>query len=264
MSKREDINLQHLAQFIEQMFPKNIFNVKITGGGTDVEVNVEDEIGDDCISFNVYQEYIIIHNLYKCQIRGTVSLLNVEQIAIQMGIFKIMLSDGSHITTSCGIKLRLDVLFILSSGITWYNKLGYEFENQLERNSHNNQIILKSMDEFIQSIRERLPIKTEFNELITSMKRWIRFDSNVKGFFIDAIQILKTPPSICEFERHLEILLNYIIDANLLNATRGYVTKIIIASGKKHKRIKKRKSRRHYHPSLKKRQTQRIYKLVKN
>ena len=120
MSK-EDINLQHLAQSVEQLFPKNIFNVKITGGGgTVVEVDIEDEIGDDCISFNVYQEYIIIHNLYKCQIRGTVSLLNVEQIAIQMGIFKIMLSDGSHIITNCGINLRLDVLFILSSGVRKY------------------------------------------------------------------------------------------------------------------------------------------------
>lgn len=254
MSK-EDINLQHLAQFVEQKFPKNIFNIKITGSGNDVEVDIEDETGDDCISFYVHQEYIIINNLYKCQISGTVSLLNVEQIAIQMGIFKIMLSDGSHITTNCGIKLRLDVLFILSSGITWYNKLGYDFENQLERNSHNNQIIKKSMDEFIQSIHERLPIKTEFNELITVMKRreLIRFDSTVKSFFIDAIQILKTFPSICEFERNLEILLNYIIDSNLLNANRGYVTKIIInPSGKLQKRIKKRKSR---HPNLKKRRT---------
>jgi hypothetical protein len=258
MSKREDINLQHLTQFVEQKFPKNIFNVKITGGGNDVEVDIEDKIGDDCISFYVRKEDIIINNLYKCQIRGTVSLLNVEQIAIQMGIFKIMLSDGSHITTSCGIKLRLDVLFILSSGITWYNKLGYDFENQLERNTHNNQIILKSMDEFIQTINDRLnePKKAEFNELITSMKKWIRFDSNVKGFFIDAIQILKTS-SICEFERHLEILLNYIVDANLLIATRGYVTKIIIVSG----RIKKRKSRRHYYrPNLKKRRTRTLKK----
>ena len=41
MSKREDINLQHLAQFVEHKFPKNRFNIKITGGGNDVEVDIE-------------------------------------------------------------------------------------------------------------------------------------------------------------------------------------------------------------------------------
>lgn len=123
-----------IPEKLQLLFPPNIFNVNINGQGTGiVSVTITNKTEEDviCVKFTIrVQERIIqLNSVLKCRDTGddgtgTALLSKVETFARQIGITHITLDDESKIYI-CGNEIDLAHFKILTTGISWYNKLGY-------------------------------------------------------------------------------------------------------------------------------------------
>lgn len=123
-----------IPEKLQLLFPPKIFNVNINGQGSNiVSVIITNKTEEDviCVKFTIrVQERIIqLNSLLKCRVTGdddtgTALLSKVETFAKQLGITHITLDDESNIYI-CGNEIVLAHFKILTTGISWYNKLGY-------------------------------------------------------------------------------------------------------------------------------------------
>jgi len=256
---------QLIDSLVDEIFPKNEYDTEIIIDRICVVVRVADKLSTNLKTvFFVYDDHIFVTALNKfSNISGTNLLAKIELFSKKMGISQIWLDDASEMITNCGVTLFLYELFILSSGITWYNKLKYMFHNQEERETHNKRMIEKNMSEFIEMIHERIRDDSEridYEDLIIEMKeeRMIQFNSTVKRFFSDAIEITKQKKHAREdevlqndpewvFELQLKKLLAYITKSRLMMMDRGEVRKTLKLSGGTSVRTKKRRNMRRKH-----------------
>jgi hypothetical protein len=99
---------------------------------------------NNCITFTVFinpdngKQGIYILYLDKCSSSSGTNLLNIlEQYAIERGdIYEIDLNDASDIYI-CNIRISLSYLYLLTTGISWYNKLGYISDDTSSEKEHN-------------------------------------------------------------------------------------------------------------------------------
>jgi len=95
--------------------------------------------GKQCLDFSV-DEDINIHLLEKCGSNGTLLLQLMEEFARSQGIATIKLQDASEIITECldesgdFISIPLAAFKIITTGKSWYNKLGYFSSCDKEKN----------------------------------------------------------------------------------------------------------------------------------
>lgn len=123
-----------LTQLTQLLFPPNIFNVKISGQGSNiVSVTITNKTEEDVIcvkvTMRVTERIIQLNSLLKCRDTGddgtgTALLSKVETFARQIGITHITLDDESNIYI-CGNQIDLAHFKILTTGMSWYNKHGY-------------------------------------------------------------------------------------------------------------------------------------------
>ena len=126
--------LTQLTQLTQLLFPPNIFKVNINSQGSNiVSVIITNKTEDEfiCVKFTIrVQERIIeLNSLLKCSVTGddgtgSALLTKVETFAKQLGITDIILYDESKINV-CGNQIDLAHFKILTTGMSWYNKLGY-------------------------------------------------------------------------------------------------------------------------------------------
>ena len=119
---------------LTQLFPSTKFNVVINNPGTDiVSVTITNKTKDPviCVKFTIKGRIIELNSLLKCRdtdtgafVTGTALLTKVETFAKQLGITDIILYDESKINV-CGNQIDLAHFKILTTGMSWYNKLGY-------------------------------------------------------------------------------------------------------------------------------------------
>lgn len=112
------------------------------------------------------------------RITGTEILQKMEEVAKKLFIKTISISDGSMIEIKkdkiAKISIPLAPLSILSSGRSWYNKMGYVTDNQEEVDTCNAMIIRESMGSFIDRIRNHVHCvgtnKPRIHQYITAVK----------------------------------------------------------------------------------------------
>lgn len=119
---------------LTQLFPPTKFFIHINSEGSNiVSVIITNKTEQDviCVKFTMrVQERIIqLNSLLKCSDTGddgtgTALLSTVETFARQIGITYITLDDESKIYI-CGNQIDLAHFKILTTGMSWYNKLGY-------------------------------------------------------------------------------------------------------------------------------------------
>ena len=119
---------------LTQLFPSTKFNVVINNPGTDiVSVTITNKTKDPviCVKFTIKGRIIELNSLLKCRdtdtgafVTGTALLTKVETFAKQLGITDIILYDESKINV-CGNQIDLAHFKILTTGMSWYNKLCY-------------------------------------------------------------------------------------------------------------------------------------------
>ena len=132
---------------LTQLFPSTKFSVVINGEESNiVSVIITNKTEQDviCVKFTMrVQERIIqLNSVLKCRDTGddgtgTALLSTVETFARQIGITYITLDDESKIYI-CGNQIDLAHFKILTTGMSWYNKLGYfsrSHESDMRANS---------------------------------------------------------------------------------------------------------------------------------
>jgi hypothetical protein len=123
-----------IPEKLQLLFPPKIFSVGINGEGTGiVSVIITNKTEKDviCVNFTIRvpQGIIQLNSVLKCSVTGddgtgTALLSKVETFAKQLGITHITLDDESNINI-CGNEIDLAHFKILTTGMSWYNKLGY-------------------------------------------------------------------------------------------------------------------------------------------
>ena len=132
---------------LTQLFPPNIFSVVINGQGTEiVSVIITNKTKKDviCVKFTIRVQVRIIqlNSVLKCSDigddgTGAALLSKVETFAKHLRITYITLDDESKIYI-CGNQIDLAHFKILTTGMSWYNKLGYfsrSHESDMKANS---------------------------------------------------------------------------------------------------------------------------------
>ena len=255
---------------IQRIFPESEFNTQIQKVRDDgvpnneyLQLYITDKHHQDCIKFTIKEDLIYVDGLSKCEFgSGTELLHKVEQFAREFRIFKIVLIDESKITTPCDKRVSLQILSILTTGKSWYNKLGYVCEGQDEIYEHNKSIIKMKFSNFVEIIRQFVKSNlivpsmnySKFNELIEIIKsiKILNFESTVQEVFIKIKSGLK-PGQHClaDIEPHLVLLIRYIISSNILSIPNPYTTIYIktlqqhdIGKGTKRKGTKKKRTKK--------------------
>ena len=257
-------NYNNINDSIQRIFPESDFITKKNKSplNGNLKFTIRDKSQKFCIIFIIEKDLIYVDELLKCSSgSGTTLLHKVEQFAREIGIFKITLIDKSKIITPCDEdQVSLQMLSILTTGESWYNKLGYIYENQDEINSHNSSIIQMRFSDFIKIIEQQFKSKlflpsmnhSKFNELIENIKSIgiLDFESTVQEVFIKIKEMFKKgQPCLADIEPHLVLLIGYIKMSNilLLPPNRQIFTKILqpdIARGGTHRKKQKRTTKK--------------------
>lgn len=132
---------------LTQLFPPTKFFIHINGEGSNIVsviITNKTEDPDICVKFTIRvpQGIIQLNSVLKCSDTGddgtgTALLSKVETFARQIGITHITLDDESKIYI-CGNQIDLAHFKILTTGMSWYNKLGYfsrSHESDMRANS---------------------------------------------------------------------------------------------------------------------------------
>lgn len=264
MSYKEDIqnitpiiykpNSYNIEDIIERIFPNSDFNMQIEESKDGYrKILIIDKQQRSCVDFTIKEDLIYVDWLTNCNSgSGTTLLHKVEQIAIEMGILKIELMDASQITTPCKKGISLQLLSILTTGKSWYNKLGYVCEQQSEIDSYNNSLIQMKFADFIDILHDIIEKNYEshllrFQTLINELFSIIDFESTVQEVFIKIKDMVKKGQPCLAIEPTLLLLISYIKMSNILLIPPPFkttFTKILQSGGKKIKRkimTKKRK-----------------------
>jgi hypothetical protein len=169
---------------------------------------------NSCIKFIIYYENeskiqtnLYIDNLYKCDISGSQVLNMLENFCRQSGIFKIVLSDTSNIVFCNKIKISLAYIYLLATGQSWYNKLGYINEFYIENYNFNLLQINRIVKDVIPILLTKLSDKTNKDTqnfiLLNELKQYFN----------------QTTININELTRLCILTLNNIINTNSENLT---------------------------------------------
>lgn len=177
-----------------------------------------------CAILEIYDKYIIIQELNKCNKKsGTETLMKIEEFGKILGKEKIKLYDTSQIKIICEdktIEISLALLKILSTGRTWYNTKGYFDINQDKINTHIQEIIHLTMNDFLDRCLEEY--KKRHLDIIKSIneKKFIdetfRHDSIVIDFFIDINKVININTDCIKLDKICR-LMNFIKNSNFVN-----------------------------------------------
>jgi hypothetical protein len=113
-------------------------------------IKIRTQDGKDCVTVYLYPDFIYISSIEKCgNISGSELLKMFDTLAERMSNIKyIELTDVSQIKI-CGKPISLYILKILTTGQSWYNKHGYFSKHHPAEIGHNESIINKPYEEFI-------------------------------------------------------------------------------------------------------------------
>ena len=154
-----------------------------------------------CILFsiNIYKKKLYKIFLEKCSLlSGTKILVILEKIAKIFKLSTISLQDASTITiislTNKEYILSLGNIYILSVGISWYNKFGYVSENFREEKEYNEIIMKIPLLDYMNVILEKNinEFNTRFNDyFIFIKKKYFSNNSKIHNRIIKIKNIIK-------------------------------------------------------------------------
>lgn len=260
---------------------------------------IKDKDNNNCITFTVFikpdnnKQIIYIKYLDKCASSSGTNLLNIlEQYAIERGdIYQIALSDASDIYV-CKIMISLSYLYLLTTGLSWYNKLGYisvdtssekehnlieiqkNFANNLYKiltNKNNYSNIYDKLLQLFPDINIESEQETIFVKILEKINNIIDPESleedpfslietfTIQDFFIILHNYIKNHSSECDNNNVKQnlLLISFLVyifkDFFTINYNRYILTKEIIKIGGKRNHNRKRQNKKSNKKSKKKR-----------
>jgi hypothetical protein len=196
---------------LTQLFPSTIFNVNIDGlRSSIVRVTITNKTEEDviCVKFTIRVQpgIIELNSLLKCSDTGDhgtgpALLSKIETFARQIEITHITLDDESNIYI-CGNQINLAHFKILTTGMSWYNKLGY-FSR-----SHDDDMIANTA--FIAS-----PIAAQLKPEITTTFPPASPDETVQSYVTRIFNSIRQQEPQCSKEdkargKYLQMIVNHV------------------------------------------------------
>jgi hypothetical protein len=234
-SKLKKKPLKEQVEHFNKIQDKFIFKLN----GKKIIIITNDIQSNYCAIINIESPtHIYLDMLYKCgESSGTQVIKLIEKFAKKYGYKKIELEDDSRIYSE-KTKFRpkkggycmiwLPILQILSSGTTWYNKLGYKSPYYNKEVKHNEAIIkipfIKFMKSVVGNIRDEDPRASSFESLIEGMYLFVNKDESsisVKDLFTKVNRKLRNEELICGDGKHPE--LDWYLDIEKFLVDRGAV-----------------------------------------
>jgi len=217
---------------------------------------------------------ILVHKLDNCHEKtmGAKLLSSVEILAKRIGSSKISLIDASKLEIA-GASVSLKTLYNLTTGQSWYNKLGYickdeDYDTALKEN--NTKITTTTMREFSEEIETQIyqPIDTLLENIKEEFSEFdLDIDKTIQEYFTIVKNILQQYSSANNRIKNKNIrllidLVNFVDDANII--TTHVVKDCILikemktSGGKRASRINRKrhtvfKKTKKIHPRLRKR-----------
>ncbi len=193
------------------------------------EYKITDKIKNNCINFTIFinpetnKKGIYIYKLDKCASNTGTNLLNIiEQYAVERGdIIQIDLTDASNIELCDNeFEFSLYYLYILTTGSSWYNKLGYVSDDTVLEKEHNQKEIQKNFARSLYKLLNKIivDIKTLkltnvtsssliYTKLVSVFNEYFNIKFNINEQSVEEV-LEPTFLKICE------TLTNIIIDVN--------------------------------------------------
>jgi hypothetical protein len=135
-------NRDKMLKIVRDVFPIFMFKISSKNYTFTIKTIINDTY-KTCLIFTIFKTYIYIYDLTKCGINGTSSLKKMEKLAQKLPKIKfIKLEDGSEIRLcNNNLIIPMDILYILSTGQSWYNSLGY-YSIEHDKNTFTNSQLL--------------------------------------------------------------------------------------------------------------------------
>ncbi len=222
-----------------EIFPNDQFTVNILERSNTVEIrSIIDPTDNICLQLIIYNDYIIVSSLRKCDIRegqgtGASLMSKVELLAKKNGISCIRIFDDSKIFV-CSQEIDLFYFKIITKGISWYNSLGYKSEIYDDEIKQNNPIISSPISEVAKTLKIDISMFPSISENETVQQYVTRLFNSIQ----------QQEPHCDQIHKDKGIYLNLIIKT--ISKSLLYdrmLTKIIIKSaGRRKQRTKNKKT----------------------
>jgi len=154
-------------------FPRREYSIRIE----DSTINIYNQ-GNLCIKFEIRDRELFISKLHYCGYKGSTNLRKIIGYAKKLNeiskiIDSIGLLDGSYFKEYEDISL--DILYILSTGISWYNYFDFKSEFFDEEIKHNQQFLSMTFTTFLdicisKIIEIKLKYYQELNNTLVSYR----------------------------------------------------------------------------------------------
>jgi hypothetical protein len=167
------LNLENSDDPIYTFFPKGEYEIRIE----DSTVNIYNQ-DNLCIKFGIENRELGIFELHHCGYKGSTNLQRIIGYAKKLNekskiIDSISLTDGSYFKQYEDISL--DILYILSTGISWYNYFGFKSESFDEEIKHNQQFLSMNLEDFLnECISKIIETKLKYYEELNSKLKTFR------------------------------------------------------------------------------------------
>jgi len=277
-----DIDLDFIRSKINQIFPTNKYNIRdeksfnrLAGKEYDT-FYISDKRNDNCIEFEIFKDVLnklIIHinHLNKCAGgSGTFLLNSIDELAKLVDVKIIRLEDGSRINDdNCRISYPLKTLYILTTGRSWYNSLGYMLSTEnpdttQEEIDINHEMLInmnivdfinlckiKQMEKYKDNLYKKLSeeekekkqidneirITDEIQHILQKLDSYkttisdLNTDLNVKDYFKFVKDILKNSDgNNCDTIEFLSYLIEFINNSGILYPRTGLEKQIVSTS----------------------------------
>jgi len=131
-----------------------------------------------CINFGIQNREMELFELKHCGYKGSTNLRKIIDYAKKLNenskiIDSIVLTDASYFKKYQDISL--DILYILSTGISWYNYFGFISDNFENERKYNQQFLLMNFETFLDEcidkiIKTKLKYYQELNNKLTTFR----------------------------------------------------------------------------------------------
>ena len=248
-------NFESISRIINSYFPSELFKVNLNGDST-INILIENKEDKRCLELIIHKSsptILLIKDLQKCDTNeaigvgnGTYLLKSIEHIAYDLGITNLIIDmDASSLYIRCNNKnydYSLKLLYLFSSGNTWYGKYGFNLKYKSDEFLHNvnefiNQPFIDIKKNTVQNFfkpKKQILIKDYFKIMLSDLQRLTRNKTCINSAD-DAI--------LENYHRVLQHYIKLFDRINTVNYDGPYIKNIQIEKGGTNKFKKNKKTR---------------------
>ena len=186
-------NLSNLDDPIFTFFRKEEYKIELED--SNVKIYNQDNL---CIYFSIEDRKLSIFELHHCGYKGSTNLRKIIGYANKLNensktIDSIGLMDGSYFKEYEDVSL--DILYILSTGISWYNYFNFISDNFVEEQNYNQHLLSINLEAFLDEciskiIETKLKYYQELNSKLENFRE--RKQSRIRNSLLAKLEINKT------------------------------------------------------------------------